>query len=312
MLDVRGYFMINISIDLESDLNDFLKEQLGFSSDNVEEHLRSFFNIEQKTIEQRPRVVSLSKELSQHPLFLNEKNDVIKNLIQKIEKGEDINVYLSHMRKNTRHYDTALIKLGVYHLHLGGKIEKRGSRKGLIKGTKSLLFAKVTESTIYFIDILNHDTTKGFLNRKLLNTLYKNWPLLLEEYRINDVKVKKSRFNNQEFSNLVSNNIDFSFQSEDGTQFFFPGLISTAGTDAKTEREIISVLNFIFNIENAILNNNKTILVEFIKLKSRIKCDILKFKLVYLNNKFCVQETDSKLLFFLGEKNEILSIEPSI
>ncbi len=172
---------IIVEADFVADLRDLLAAHLasrGYSADasaTAETLLWNFLKIQHRLVEARPRKVVRSQTLVQGEAGLPEKYRVA---LQRIERaslaGEDLNPYLSRQLvtdKAFRAHDGMLNEYGVHHLHLGDGFDDRG----LIRGTKELLFAIVGEDEMYFIGVFDHD---AFGDEEPFRIALANWPSL--------------------------------------------------------------------------------------------------------------------------------------
>jgi len=136
------------------------------------------FDLKSRLITSRPRLIEKSSGFS----CLAEFNAGLSFLENKILKGEDLTPHLSRKvstdkNKNLFFHDGLLNDWGIHHLHLGTNYDNRG----FIVGNNQVLFAKVTDCKIYFIDILTHS---DWAKQKVIEILHSNWPELIDRYRI--------------------------------------------------------------------------------------------------------------------------------
>ena len=107
--------------------------------------------------------------------------DVVAEIERKIERGENLNPYLSRQLPNLNANDALLNDWGIQHLHLGSRvITKEGKTKGMMEGTPEILYVYIDEQASYFIVIGDHNS---FGDKDLLQVLQDNWPEVLEKYR---------------------------------------------------------------------------------------------------------------------------------
>ncbi|TCT20257.1 hypothetical protein [Thiobaca trueperi] len=299
--------MAIVICDLETTLINELKCILNSSSNDCRTLLRQFLNAKKKSISTDKREVFISNELHEHNLFKYEKRDVIQNIIYRIARGQDVNIYLSNRQGELNHTDLTLTVFGLHHLHLGDKVENKGKRKGLIKGTKSILFAKFDKDRAYLVDILSHDIETGFLNRKLLNIIHKNWPHLLEPYRIKRMGVSCRDITDTEFTKMIKHGINIPFSPEDGVVFFLPGSLTMANTDADNEMVIIGAMKDIERAERRI----KDILHHlsaYIKKTTGIEYNVLRFSVVLTNDGLAIENKNSGIFLLFAMEIYTLQI----
>lgn len=148
---------------------DVVLKRLGYrniSSDLLQKTIQLFAICERK-IENTRRSVHVSKELQ-------EKEDKrIDLIVKKIIDGDDVNPYLSKTIEEIGFNDMLLNDWGIYHFHLGEKIDS----SGFIERTKDVLFGIITDHDAYLIDIMPHDNWSEI---GLLEIVYANWSKILE------------------------------------------------------------------------------------------------------------------------------------
>jgi hypothetical protein len=135
-----------------------------------------YLNAMRRRIEQRQRPVFGSSELRAKTL----PTDLLV-AVQAIEAtsvaGANLNPYLSKQIRNAAYHDMLLNEWGIHHMHLGPPYATPGSFVGR---RRELLFVYITTSTLYFIDLLDHE---AFEDDQLVDIVHRNWPDVLAEYR---------------------------------------------------------------------------------------------------------------------------------
>ncbi|MGZ5077240.1 MAG: hypothetical protein ACXWE9_12355 [Methylobacter sp.] len=298
--------MAIIICNFEESLTEELQHLLGSKSTDCSNLLRQFFNIKKKNIIPQPRQVHISKEIREHNLFNYEKKSVIQEIINRIKCGIDLKIYLSDRQNELDHTDLTLTVMGLHHFHLGDKIENSGKRKGLIRGTKSILFIKFEDDAAYLIDILSHEINQGFLNRRLLHIIYNNWPQLLEQYRIDRMNISNQEITDDEFAMLIQNQLNIPFSPENGVSFFLPGLLTTGNTDSENEWKITTLLRDLEEIKLK-LEISSSDISNYIKIKTRVSYNILRFSIKIRNGYFVIQNENTGLFFTL-DSGEICEV----
>jgi len=126
-----------------------------------------FFTVHSRRIPQTQWCVHISSKL-------NGRNE-ISNIVQKLERGEDVNGLLSNKVKKlnqTKHADLLRSEWGIYHLHF---TEDR---------SEELLFVYFKEGNAYLLDILKHEKQDGSIvtwtNTDLIQTIHDNWPQIIK------------------------------------------------------------------------------------------------------------------------------------
>lgn len=124
--------------------------------------------------------VKLSKEIEN--LVDNDCKSTIANIKNDLEKGKDINARVSRGILKFESNDKMLNRWGLYHLHLGNKMEK----DGFIQRTGKLLIIYVNKykNIVYFLAVApGHGKSypDTFIDSEYLKTLVENWKEVREE-----------------------------------------------------------------------------------------------------------------------------------
>lgn len=212
----------------------------------------SYLNVINRMINPIPRKVFLSDNIEK----IIKKNQLEKKYIDALlkfkfnfEKGIDMNghlsanIYYSDMSikdkrspiyKNSRDY--LLDDWGIYHIHLNEKeakteLEMRSDKTNKEKGNRSkyLLFIKISDNKIYFIDILNHNKENVFSHQELLETLDRNWHFILEKYLVSEVSSVK-RLTNKEIQEARKRGSFMLYLINNQVYFPIGGGLNSAGT----------------------------------------------------------------------------------
>ena len=237
--------MITVFAELTESLGAALRGHLDSSSMDVYELLREFYGVKVKVVSEKRRRVFISKELSQHPLYIYEKQRVIQKITRIAESGGNLKIYLSERSQHLNYTDKALATFGVHHFHLGEAIANGGKRKGLVKGTKSLLFGRVTEEAIFFVAIFPHSALPEFLKPELLRIIHRNWPWSISEHRLHREGMAECRegVTDEEIGKVLAHNINVPIVV-DGIAYFLPGGgLTAAGTSGEVEWRVLRTLN---------------------------------------------------------------------
>lgn len=150
---------------------------LGFPPDpldDVDTLSNRYFNLRLRRVETARRKVHESKELSCPPELLND----YEALKEKFERGEDLLPHLSdRLGKDPDYYDQMLNDWGIYHFHFGPGRPSKVS--GFSERTEKLVYAYLTPTDAYFIDVLPHEQ---WAEDKLLRIIHHNWPELIKSF----------------------------------------------------------------------------------------------------------------------------------
>ncbi len=165
-------------IDYESKLkNDFLnllgKEK--YKNESLESLFHLYFNKINKQISKKKYKVFISYELMN---IQNPKKDIILEIKKDFENGNInlLNKRLSKASIKEDENDLLLNNWGIYHLHLGKLDNNDFSER-----TNLLLFIKIIENNVYFLDIKEHG---NFSSIDFTKIMHNNWENAIKEFRI--------------------------------------------------------------------------------------------------------------------------------
>ena len=213
-----------VEIDLQRDLSRIWRGELthvGYDRREVMamkddfDLFRCYSKALRRFISRTPRKVHKSSTFPNVERHL----DAIITIEELFRKGGDVVPYLSNRIKRLEYNDMILDDWGIYHLHLGDRICVSGPNKGFIRRTCLLLYCGVTDSDVYFVDVLPHNS---WTTQKLVQTIHDEWPLILSDYRgpgprqvrqISDVQIAELRTEHHNYE-IVMN---------DGTAYFLIG-----------------------------------------------------------------------------------------
>jgi hypothetical protein len=293
-----------VIVEIDSSLTAALREHLESKTSDLKSLLKEFHNLLLKRVSQQRRQVHVSGELAQHSLFKNEKRHVVKKIIATLESGGSLDPYLSEKSEQLQHFDLSLAHFGVHHLHLGEAIQDYGSRAGRIKGTKSLLFARIAESDAYLLDILNHDTKYGFLSMHLLRVMHRNWPKSVEPFRLKGAIGVAVKYSDEEVATLLQNEVNVIVELGREQVYMLPGMgTTTAGTPLLMEQRVDQTLRDFTRVVRMVEHNSACVsdLIKqltgaghnIIRLKGRVRAGLLD---IYDSTSGCVFTTERENL----------------
>lgn len=279
--------LVSVIDEVEETLTASLQSFLDSKESDFCSLLRQFHNVFAKRIRPQPRSAHLSHEIQRHPLFLNEKREVIEQIVSDIEAGVDLTKYLSERTEQLAHYDKSLAHFGVHHFHLGEVLQTAGARIGRVKGTKCLLFARVLDEDVYLLDILGHGLRAGFLNVHLMRVMHRNWPESIENYRIEGAIGLARKYADHEAAELLEKDVNVILELGPSQVFMLPGMgTTTAGTPAlvetRTNRTISTfreILSFVRHNSSAVAGGITRITAigyNTIRLQGRVRVGLLE------------------------------------
>lgn len=284
---------INLIEDWEKIVCDYLRnEDHKIPRYNDKLGLGVFFcNLKYMDITAKKRTVFFSKEFTCPPVF---KKRVVE-IQKRIEKGLSIKPFLSKGSSRIKNKDYLLYDWNIYHLHLG-KLDMKNSK--FSSRTNELLFIYVTEESIYFIDILNHES---FTEKKLLSIIRSNWPFLLDEFLIEGVLELSPMLSEDDIGLFRKKGISMFTQLDSGEIFFPPGrgIVSTSDS-AKSVHSTLSVLNHLRKSQESVVKNIESIKLTISNYSNKeIDNMNLIFQLKIINTNFYLVEINSNYVEYL-------------
>ncbi len=160
----------------------------------------SYFQTLTRMVTPKPRRVHFSDELQDSlGALARESDQTIRSearaawqaafrLNQHMSEGRNVNPHLSRRIATATgkgSNDGLLFDYGMHHFHLNSEVEP----DGFIKRSQYLLFAVVTESDVYFVDVRKHPKGRdlGWVRQDLVAIVDSNWPQLLEANALHGV-----------------------------------------------------------------------------------------------------------------------------
>ena len=182
-------------MSLENDLSRLIRDQfdknkVSYKRSMCLERLTArYFEMATRRIQPVPRDVHFSEQIhtSLGELARAGKNNsaaqtdwgMVFGLRQHLVDGVNVNKFLSKNISNAHGFDGLLWTYGMHHFHLGRKTDN----DGFVKRSKWLLFAIVSPTDAYFVDVRSHPKKDGigWVKQELLQIVHSNWPKLIEE-----------------------------------------------------------------------------------------------------------------------------------
>ena len=158
------------------------------STDEVRELLLLICNHELKGIKPAKRKVNASAEFDAELIKLPATQQAAAKAIQdKFMQGEDVNLHLGSQGNDPKYaanVDQLRGDWGIYHIHISN--HKKNPTDKFFARTGPVMFAYVTESDVYFIDIYPHG---GWSRQKLIEITNRTWPHLYKGARLDGAKL---------------------------------------------------------------------------------------------------------------------------
>ncbi|WP_404333668.1 hypothetical protein [Planococcus rifietoensis] len=290
---------INLSKDWESLIKNKLIEQ-GHVVPPYEDKLQLgiyFCNLEYMRIPSVRRKIYISNEFKCPPQYKKR----VEKLKKMIERGENINPYLSTGTSRIRNRDYLLYDWNIYHIHLG----KHDSDKKFSRRTKELLFAYITKSEAYFLNVFDHD---NFANKDLLHVIHKNWPEVIKPFLLHS-SIKMEDTLPSEATHLFRKNGISSFTKLDSGEIYYPpgrGIVSTSDS-ARAVDSTLKLLNILHKVEREIVNNPKEFLLKIYE-NTGIKLNYFHIELKINRGIFFLKETNTEYTEYLFDHQDYLNL----
>lgn len=148
----------------------------------------------------------------------------------KIDGGDDINAHRSRRHSSLYNPDGLLAEWGVHHFHLGVAADKKDP--SYVERTGPLLYALVTDRIFFAINIYDH---KSFEKSSILESIHRNWPDLIGQYRPKGVTGGK--WDETQRRALRGKNVNVLVSTEDGTVYMpLSGGMMSSGMNAEAVR----------------------------------------------------------------------------
>jgi len=218
-----------VLVNLFADFVDIVRKQFNLdkSIDSLEV-VKLFAWSELRTIPQKKWVVHYSEELTNSDFYMRNQLYIDK-IKEKAEKGEKLSTHASVLISDITGKDDMLADWGIYHLHIGHG-NKVAKITGFVNRGKELLFVIPSDDNLYFIQVLDHNSWTSF---ELIETIDKNWPFLLEAYKLKGVAKLAYEPTEKELYKLRKSQLNSSFRI--GASFFMGagGGIASDGSSVK-------------------------------------------------------------------------------
>jgi len=278
-----------------------------------------YYNLINRLVEPRPRAVYKSNIFYCPSKFIN----VLENIKEKIENGEDITPYLSrgvqwvddkNLNRNS-HRDALLVVWGIHHIHLRAQIESNG----FVKRSGPILFVKFENDNAYFILIKRHNG-KGrrrydpWNNQFLINIIHENWVKSIANH---ESKMEIIRATDDEIKQWKKGNINVPATSKDGTTYLnLGGGVALSGDNIQNVRVCYHIFDYIDVVEKC-LKDNISELIELLHqygkdIKLPLDFQLISFEIIELKLRLEVLEKNSQVhIIFEEGKQSQLSFEIS-
>jgi hypothetical protein len=226
----------------------------------VERLLLKVSNFESKTITATPRTVRLCPEFEKARARLSSKQErALKEIIQKFSCGEDVNAHFSKASRNATKPDPLLAHWGIHHIHISNWKKKSGDY--FYARTGPLIFAVVGSKDVCFLGIYRHGARypTAWTRRKLLQTINKNWPGLMDFAEVKGASDLSVHPTNQQLIRLRKSNINVSTKVDGRIIGPLGGGVMSNGTPIRHRMKAMKTIKGIKQLEKHVESNRSVI-----------------------------------------------------
>lgn len=291
-----------ITIDLCKDYDEMIRVWMGNQGIRTESNgldlWYEFFNLQKKTILPKKRKVFYSKEF----VCPQGVEKGLRLLTQKFESGDDVSIHLSKDANTPSKFDELLYDWGIYHLHLGEVVDEK---TGLIKRTGPLLFAKIDEKNVYYINIYSHgkQVQKPWFKQEMIKIIHNNWPEAIKEWRLPDgVNLYPESISpptNEQYASLRKAGINTAIFVAEGIAYLSPGGgYTSTGHSAEIILYCQRIHNTLKRYELYIKENITSVIEQVEKDTGKLNSNKLIFKLIERDGSLYIAELQTKVIFF--------------
>jgi hypothetical protein len=244
---------------------------------HLDSPLLRWLDFRYRYVDKRPRKIVLSdKFLSLHlPVTAL---SALEKLKKAIILGEDINPYQSRgltLRNDTSgknaqaRTDLLYADWNILHFHLTD--EPIHKDKFFSQPADYLLFCMIGDDLAVFIDALPHpDNIEDFSDPSLIETVYRNWPDYLEQFRFKGQitnRQNQKKMSKIEIHHLRSHGVNGTLNF-DGKSYMSPGLgVSSACTPSKVTMGMIQIHRYVQELVKMICDESGQFLGKIFSLK---------------------------------------------
>lgn len=259
-----------IKMDFYNDWISYLRQTLkeyGYkpAADNQKVSFQ-YFNFMRRRINPIPRKILISKEFN-CPENLKTGLEIIK---EKIIQGEDLYHHLSTKIRNLNYNDSLLNDWGIYHLHLGEKLNKYG----FIERNNPVLFVRFDEEYAYFITVMNHG---NWTEQEMIRIIHRNWPKSIESFRASNIKNLAKPIENKDIESIRKKHGNTIIEPVPGVLYYPLGMgVVTSGLSIDVVRTSDYYLKLVKDFEESIKTN-----ISFIKAAAKIEGVKLENNLIF-------------------------------
>lgn len=277
--EIENFKKIRIELEKENKDISIIERQLtldSLRSRYESNQIHTYLDFQYRLVKPKPREIVYSKEF----ICIEKLREGLKLLEYKIKNGISLFPHLSRQIFNATIQDGMLFDWGIHHFHLGTEPDTK--RKGLIKGTKEIVYAIVKEEKIYFIIIDEHNR---WARKDILLIVKKNFSHLIEQYKMEGILGLSQSYTEKEHEKLRRAGASL-ITEIDGEYYFSPGGgINTAGGSMTSITKIQQLIYWYEKAEEIIkeytLKQIEPLVEQNIKLPEKIKYKMEELENVY-------------------------------
>ncbi|WP_221624987.1 hypothetical protein, partial [Burkholderia stagnalis] len=199
-------------------------------------------------------------------------HEALSALEARFKTGQDVNPYLSKTTinndvsapKSQRRTDGLWADWGIHHLHL--TTEPLAANTRFSERSDWLLFVKVYEDVVAFIDVRSHDEKDLWTQEELLTTFIDSWPEQAEPYRISGMQVTSRPMAAGDLKKLRNAGITSPVEHNGEHYFGLGGGVTSAVTSTAASLACIQVRRNAQQLARWLDLPNNPIRLEFVRL----------------------------------------------
>lgn len=269
----------NLEIDLVADMQTMLYDRLvkaGYRNVDLDRALYQYFNVQKRMIACRPRKLHKSKEFMCPELY----EEALDDFEKKVKRGASLMPFLSNKLFDASYSDGMLNDWNIYHFHL----TKRFNEEGWAKRSDYELFAYVTGTDMYLLQVYEHKDPLLYWRRELVRILNDNWPELLDKFHLKEVRGLTEEFDDEQYKQLREAHVTTLIELGENQVF---GMIGGGYMSDGSSGEALRAADFWHNrlkiIENFLVEN-MDILCGLMKQVSESDTKEYKIKLLWVDS----------------------------
>ena len=212
------------------------------------------------------------------------------------ERGGSLNRYQSRRITLADKKDLLLFDWGIHHFHLGTERLKKDPR--FVARTNDLLFARVTEDTVYILGIAAHG---NWARKCLIEIIHTNWPETIVMHRVSATGLER-KLTDADHHALQKGGGYVMVELTDGTIYAPPGGGTTSSRDSiRAVRARDRTLAEIKQIEKQAAARVDDWLMQ-VRQAGHVPADPPRFRLVIQEPRFYALDEGSGMTFPLDER----------